>query len=118
MPRPMPPSARITAKTAPIFTAKAYCSPAVKRERPAHACFRYNLNVRMQLLKSTLIAIAVSALLIGFVAIAQKPAAAPAKPIAQNGRMHLWSKVGSFTLEGTGHVEMNFTGTLLLNNFK
>ena len=32
--------------------------------------------------------------------------------------MHLWSKVGSFTLEGTGHVEMTFTGTLLLNNFK
>ncbi len=72
----------------------------------------------MRLSKSALCAIAATALFIGFVALAQKPAAAPSKPAASSGRMHLWSKVGSFTLEGQGHVEMTFTGTLLLNNFK
>ena len=72
----------------------------------------------MRLLKSPLLAAALLAVLIAIVALAQKPVRPLAKPTPQDGRMHLWSKVGSFTLEGTGHVEMTFTGTLLLNNFK
>lgn len=45
----------------------------------------------------------------------QGPKVAPAGP--KYGKMRLWAKVGSFTLEGEGRVEMTFTGTLLLNNF-
>lgn len=57
---------------------------------------------------------AVAALLAGVAVLAQN-GAPPAKSAAPSaGTAHLWSEVGSFSLEGTGTVKVKFTGTLLV----
>ncbi|HET6645133.1 MAG TPA: hypothetical protein VFG65_06510 [Fimbriimonadales bacterium] len=47
----------------------------------------------------------------GYFALAQSGQTPPPK----DGKVHLWSKIGSFSMEGQGQVVLNFEGTLLLS---
>lgn len=40
------------------------------------------------------------------------------KPTGKHGEMRLWTRIGSFMLEGEGRVEMSFKGTLLVSQFE
>ena len=57
---------------------------------------------------------AVSLLISGAALFAQGEPVAPPAPAQEIGNAHLWAEVGSFKLEGSGTVDIKFTGTLLV----
>ena len=58
---------------------------------------------------------ALAALAGGIAVLAQgSPTTEPSAPAPGTGKAHLWAEVGSFQLEGSGTVTVQFTGTLLI----
>jgi hypothetical protein len=61
---------------------------------------------------------ALPAALVGSIAVFAQGGSDPQPPAPKNGTAHLWAEVGSFQLEGSGTVTVQFTGTLLVAQVK
>ena len=75
------------------------------------------MGTRMYVKPYAIVLAAVAVLVAGAALFAQSEPSAPGSTAGRSevGNAHLWADVGSFKLEGSGTVDVKFTGTLLIS---